>query len=225
MNMKWPTPATAALIVLALGWGIFAAIYAFVPLPHHGWAKEKPGLSGAVATFDQLHYRDARRQFVALARNGSAAGEMWLGYMDEHGFGAARNAPAALAEYTKAAGAGSAVAARRLGEMYLAGDGVLQNVTAARPWIARAADEGDATAERDLGAIYAEGLGVAKDPAEAYAWLDIAASHGDALAARERDAVLKTLSPDALGAAQRLAQATSQTAAHPASPGAHAPAA
>ena len=216
--MRRVPASTAAMIVLAIGWIVFLVVYSGVPLPTQGWAKPKPGIVTALAAFDHLDYATARRDFTKLAASGNATAETWLAYMDEHGFGAARNPPAAIALYSKAADAGSALAARRLGEMYLSGDGVLQDVTAARPWLERAATAGDRGAARDLGELYAKGLGVAKDPAEAYAWLDIAASRGDALAARERDAVLETLSPAAADRAETLAQATLQRVAH-AAPG------
>lgn len=209
--MRRPSASTLGFIAIALGWAIFAAIYAGVPVPNHFLAPPKGGIDRAVASFDHLHYARARRDFAKLAGSGDATAEMWLGYMDEHGFGAERNPSAAIAEYTTAADANSVVAARRLGEMYLRGDGVLQDVATARKWLERAAIAGDTTAQRDLGNIYANGTGVPQDEAQAYAWLDIAASHGDALAARERDRVLATLSPDAVGHAQHLAQATEKS--------------
>lgn len=223
--MRRISAATAGFAALAAGWAVFAAIYAWGPLPRDAWAKPKTGLAGAVASFDRLHYRTARQEFAKLAGAGNRQGEMWLAYMNEHGFGANRDVAAAIAEYQQAANAGSAEAARRLGELYLRGDGVLQDVDAARQWLTRAAAKGDAPAERYLGELYANGLGVAQDPAQAYAWLDLAASHGDALAARERDRVLARLSPPEIRHAKQLAEAEQQGIAPPENQAPHAPAA
>ena len=204
-----------ALVALVLGWATFVVVHRWVPLPREIRPPMAVDLRTAVAAFDDLHYRTARREFVKLAQTGNAQGEMWLAYTDENGFGTRRDIPTALAGFTKAADAGDPIAARRLGQLYLRGHVVLQNVELARQWLERAAAEGDTTAERELGEIYAQGLGVSKDPTKAYAWLDIAASHGDKFAARERDRLLPVLSPDAISRAQNIAQITAQTIAVP----------
>ncbi len=68
------------------------------------------------------------------------------------------------------------------------------------------AEQGYATAQTNLGFMYAKGHGVPKDYVQAYVWYTLAASQGDALAEEFKDHLEKSMTPDQIAEAQRLAR-------------------
>lgn len=61
-----------------------------------------------------------------------------------------------------------------------------------------------------LGTIYARGLGAAQDSVTAHAYLGAAAAKGNETAARNRGIVAKTMSPEDIATARRLADACAE---------------
>ena len=93
-----------------------------------------------------------------------------------------------------------------LGLLYSEGDGVQKNPIQAVYWYRKAADQGHAGAQFYLGHMYLRGDGVAKDDMLALIWFSIAAGRGEAQAALVRDDLAKTLSPEQVADAERLAR-------------------
>ena len=53
--------------------------------------------------------------------------------------------------------------------------------------------------------MYKKGRGVAQDYAQAHIWFNLAAAQGDEIAAKLRDKLAKSMTPDQVAEAQRLA--------------------
>ena len=68
------------------------------------------------------------------------------------------------------------------------------------------AEQGHAEAQLNLGIMYSLGLGVPKDHVQAYVWYTLAASQGDDLAVKLQSLLEKSITPDQIGEAQRLAR-------------------
>ena len=67
------------------------------------------------------------------------------------------------------------------------------------------AEQSDAEAQTYLGAMYAAGEGVARDMVRAYMWFDLAAALGNDNGRRYRDMAARSLSPEQIAEAKRLA--------------------
>ncbi len=68
------------------------------------------------------------------------------------------------------------------------------------------ADQGFASAQFNLGLMYAKGLGVPQDYVQAYRWYTLAAGQGDDLAGKFKGLLEKSMTPEQLAEAQRLAR-------------------
>ncbi|MEN6587019.1 MAG: tetratricopeptide repeat protein [Sulfuricella sp.] len=101
--------------------------------------------------------------------------------------------------------AGNALAQYNLGLMYEKGRGVPQDYAGAVSLYQLAAAQGNAEAQRNLGVMYRDGLGVQKDPVRAHMWLNLGAAESAANAASYRDALVKTMKPEQIVLAQKLA--------------------
>ena len=108
--------------------------------------------------------------------------------------------------YRKAAAQGHAAAQYNLGVMYGNGWGVPQDYEEAMRWYLKAADQGYAAAQYDLGIIYDNGLGVTQDYVQAHTWYNIAAARGLKIGRKSRDLLAKTMSPEQIAEAQKLAR-------------------
>ena len=71
------------------------------------------------------------------------------------------------------------------------------------------ADQGDADAQFNLGVMYEKGQGVPQDDIQAHMWYNLSASKSSGeikgFAVKARDLLAKTMTPEDLSAAQRLA--------------------
>ena len=121
---------------------------------------------------------------------------------------AAAGFAADFAETKKKAEAGDAYAQLNLGLMYgYGGDyGVLKDSTEAVKWYRKSAEQGDASAQFILGMSYEKGDGVLKDSVEAHAWYNNASANGNEIAKKNLSNIEKTMSPDQLSAATKLAR-------------------
>ncbi|MCH8040153.1 MAG: sel1 repeat family protein [Nitrospinae bacterium] len=68
------------------------------------------------------------------------------------------------------------------------------------------AEQGHAQAQVNLGIIYSQGRGVPKDYVTAYRWYTLGAGQGDPLAEKFKDHLEKSMTPNQLAEAQRLAR-------------------
>jgi len=80
------------------------------------------------------------------------------------------------------------------------------NYSAALRLLRPLAERGDARAQFDLGVIYNNGRGVPQDFVTAEMWFNLAAAQGDQTAAEYRDTVQKSMSPEQIAEAQKLAR-------------------
>ena len=60
--------------------------------------------------------------------------------------------------------------------------------------------------QHNLGVMYFNGYGVPRNLEEAYFWLNLASVAGDKISADLRDEIARTLTPEALAAAQKRAK-------------------
>jgi len=113
---------------------------------------------------------------------------------------------AALAEFLPLARAGNPDAQAYIGAMYNDGKGVPQNYKKAAKWYRRAAERGDGIAQRRLGLMNHVGQGVPQDYVQAYMWYNLASAGGDVQGGNFRDSIAKTMTPEQIAEAQRLAR-------------------
>ena len=135
-----------------------------------------------VKAYERGKYKAALRQFRALAEEGHAGAQFYLGLMYDNGEGLPENAHQAVLWYHKAAEQGYADAQNNLGVMYEKGEGVPKDAIQAVFWYRKAAEQGFAIAQYSLGRMYANGWGIRKDYSQAVFWYRKAAEQRLALA-------------------------------------------
>ena len=151
-------------------------------------------------TFDSKQFREAVKQYRALAANNDPHAQWRLGQCYESGAGTVRNPAAAVRAYLIAAEAGVRAAQSRLGEIYLLGLAASEVATeAALKQLKTAADSRPTLIKQ----LYAHGLDVDADPTLAAHWNRRAASAGDSGAAARLGHQLAT----GLGCERDLSQA------------------
>ena len=92
-----------------------------------------------------------------------------------------------------------------LGKTYRDGDGTDKNLVEAVKWYRKAAEQGYAKAQSSLGVRYARSEGVAKDEVRALMWTILAANQGLKRAVDDRAYLAKSLSPEDVARAEKLA--------------------
>ncbi len=163
-------------------------------------------LSEGYKAIQRRDYETALVIFRQLAAQGNAAAQYNLGVIYDKGLGVAQNYKAAVKWYRKAAAQGNASAQYNLGAMYGNGLGVRQDYGEAMRWYEMAADQGNAAAQYNLGIMYDSGLGVTQDYVQAHIWYNIAAARGLKTSRKNRDLIAKSMSPEQIAEAQRLAR-------------------
>ena len=116
-------------------------------------------LTHGLTAYSAGRYVDARRDFRALADDGSAIGETMLGTMYAHGQGVRRDPAAAAGYYSRAAHRGYAPAQLAFARALAHGQGVTVDRRAAWLWLRLAAKRGDA---RVVAAARAEATALAE---------------------------------------------------------------
>jgi uncharacterized protein len=129
-----------------------------------------------------------------------------IGSMYENAEGVPRDYTEAVNRYRLSADQGFADAQYRLGVMFVNGRGVPKDYSEGARLYRLAADQGNVNAQTGLGALYSEGKGVPKDYVQAYLWFTLAAVHGNPEVAKFRDYTEKSLTPEQVAEAQRLAR-------------------
>ncbi len=93
----------------------------------------------ALDAYDTGDFETAYREWLPLAKEGSAPAQFNIGRMFERGEGRDVDVKTAVAWYTRAAENGFARAQFRLGELYEADEAIEQDLVRARKWFAVAA--------------------------------------------------------------------------------------
>ncbi len=135
-------------------------------------------VSSAIQAYQAQDYAQALSQFAALAGQGDAMAQYYLGIMYAGGQGTAQDMAHALIWIRKAADAGLPRAEFKIGLAYASGLNVDPDTVTAYTWFKRAADQGYPPAEFYLAVALEKGMGTLKNEAEAIKWYWQAARHG-----------------------------------------------
>ena len=125
--------------------------------------------SAAASEFDEMK---------ALADQGDADAQFYLGNVYLNGEGLQENVVEAVKWYRKAADQGYVKAQFNLAQAYFIGKGVPKNGAEAVKWYRKAAEQGDSNAQYNLALCYNNGEGVPKNVAESVKWYRKAADQG-----------------------------------------------
>ncbi len=158
-----------------------------------------------VEAYERGDYATALEELRPLAERGDDRAQYFLGSMYADGEGIPQDSVEAVKWYHLAAEQGDADAQFSLGGLYYYGAGIPQDSVEAVKWYHLAAEQGDAGAQIQLGNIYENGAGVPQDYVLGHMWFNLAATHLPA-AAVNRDFIEKSLTPDQVAEAHRLAR-------------------
>ena len=156
---------------------------------------------------DPARTAEAVEWLKRAAAAGFARSQYTLGKMVEAGLGLAADPVRAAQLIAAAARAGFFRAQYNMGKLARDGRGVPQDEAQAAAWFAKAAQQGYAKAQSHYGSRLAAGTGVARDPVQALKWMILAAAQGHREAAENRAALARTMSPESVAEAERLADA------------------
>ncbi len=193
---------------------------AYVVRPHQSCYAFASTGDGTMADFDEAFkaynrgdYAKALRELLPLAENGDARAQNILGQMHHEGKGVPPDATEAARWFRRAAEQGVVGAQHWLGVLYEIGNGVEQNYTEAAKWYRRAAEQGSSLDMLNFGEMCYGGHGVPRDFVQAYMWLCLAAERLSRFpgkererAVRNREIVAKSMTPEQIAEAQRLAR-------------------
>jgi uncharacterized protein len=96
---------------------------------------EARSLGQGISAFNRQDYVSASRTFIALAEQGVAAAQSYLGFMFETGRGLPQNYTEAAMWYRRAAEQGDSLAQYSLGLLYDKGFGVPRDIVEASKWL------------------------------------------------------------------------------------------
>jgi localization factor PodJL len=143
-----------------------------------------------------------------VATGGYPAAQFYLSKLLESGKGGVKRDMVEARRWSeRAANGGDPRAMHNLALYYFKGEGGPRNSTTAALWFRKAADTGLVDSQFNLAQLYETGLGVSKNAAEAYKWYVIAGRAGDGTARGRANALRPQLTAEALGTADRSAQA------------------
>jgi len=107
------------------------------------------GFNEGFAAYERGDYAAALKEFRALAEQGDAKAQLYLGAMYDNGRGVTQNYKEAVRWYRKAAEQGYAKAQNNLGATYDKGRGVSQDYVQAHMWFNIAAANGEEIARKN----------------------------------------------------------------------------
>jgi TPR repeat protein len=142
-----------------------------------------------------------------LALNGDTDAELILALLYDMGWGLPEDKTEAFKWRLSSAEEGFPGGEAYVALCYYAGVGVQKNIRESVKWMSIAADQGVSLAQLWLGSFYAKGEGLPKDNVKAYMWLDLALIQGERKAGNALVEVSKSLTPDQLAEATKLAAA------------------
>jgi TPR repeat protein len=156
--------------------------------------------------YAQGEYATAIKEFSALAQQGNADAQVYLGKMYMKGQGVAKDPSQAMNWYKTAAEQGNAVGQFFLGSMYLM-NAQLRDTAQALKWLQLSASQGMPDAQVLLGMTYMSSPDVPRDLVRADMWLQLAAVQGDPFASAKRAEAERQMTADQIAKAQALVAA------------------
>ncbi len=156
--------------------------------------------------YDKGDFAAALVEWRALAKQGDAEAQSWLGLMYRLGQGVDKDDEKAAEWYRKSAEQGNSSGQIGLGKLYTMGRGVTQDKRVGIEWFRKAAEQGDPRGQQTLGLMYVIGSGTQKDFTKAHMWWSFAASKGNEAAKKNLDRVTTMMSPAKITEAQDLAR-------------------
>ena len=164
-----------------------------------------------VNAYNTGDYATALTEFQALAEQGSARSQTFLGLMYKKGNGVLQDYAEALKWYRLAAQQGDTNAQHNLGVAYAKGEGVLLDYSEAFKWRRFAAKKKKARSQFNLGFLYANGNGVVLDYVKAHMWYNISSANGEDRAVELRDRAAAKLTSADISKAQNMAKECMRT--------------
>lgn len=143
-----------------------------------------------LSAYQDGDFSTAMANWLALAEDGDARSQTYVGEMYRDAEGVAEDLAEAVFWFQLAAEQGDARAQNNLGISYYGGNGIQREFADAVFWFRKAAEQGSATAQTNLGEMYRDGEGVERNNAEAIQWFRKAAEQGQDRAQRNLDAML-----------------------------------
>src|SRR5271170_2263957 len=144
-------PKKWRIIALGVG-GLFALLLSSV-----GYADP---FDDGLSAYRRNDFATALQVWRALAENGDALAQVYLGLLYLNGEGTPQNPALAVGWYRKAAAQGNAAAQHNLGWAYENGSGGPQGFPPGAGWERKAAGKGNTDAQISLGRVYENGRGV-----------------------------------------------------------------
>lgn len=180
-----------------------------LPSVTHGHPRKLFNLGNAHRLGENVEqdYQKAERLLRLSANQGYTDAEALLGFMYYAGEGVTQDYREALKWLRLAAAKDDAFAQNCLGIMYSHGYGVTQNYEEALRWLHLSAAQGFAAAQTNIGTMYYEGEGAGRDNVQAGMWFILAAAKGDSDALNNLMVARRSMSPDQITQAERLALA------------------
>tara|TARA_B100000686_G_scaffold345224_2_gene429392 strand:+ start:117 stop:572 length:456 start_codon:yes stop_codon:yes gene_type:complete len=120
-----------------------------------------------VEAFIQGDYETAYRDLAPFANSGEAEAQLFMGIMEQNGFGAQKNLEDTANWYQLAGSQGNPDAQYNLALLYGNGLGVPLDHSQSAAWLRKAAEQGHAETQYRLGMLLIAGQGVSQDVAEA----------------------------------------------------------
>ncbi|MFM7008035.1 MAG: tetratricopeptide repeat protein [Betaproteobacteria bacterium] len=134
--------------------------------------------SDAQAAYQTGYYSKAADLFLAEAKLGRAAAQVFIGHMFDHGLGMRQDYGQAMTWYRRAADQGNPNAQFAIGVLYRKGLGVQADDKQAVNWYRKAAHQGHSAAENNLAYMLQMGQGIDQDVEQAAALYHRAAIKG-----------------------------------------------
>ena len=159
-------------------------------------------LEEGLAAYERFDFATALTVLEPLAEQGNVEAQLRLGLMYHKGLGVTADSAKAMKWLRLAADQENAQAQYVLGTIYWRKNDNAETFKL----LLRSAEHGYGYAQDYLGSMYAQGSSVPVDNVQAYFWHDRAAAQGVQNAAEKRDLIAKTLTPDEIAQAQKLAQ-------------------
>src|SRR5260370_9328057 len=162
-------------------------------------------LDSAKRAYETKDYATALKEFTALAEQGNAGAQLFLGKMYMKGQGVLKDPDQAIKWFKASALQGNADAQFFLGAMYLLpqkdiGEGV--------KWLRLSAEQGNQDAQYLLGKAYMQGAReLSRDPVQGEMWLRLAAEQNLDFYQKELLGAEKEMNPDQIAKGKALAAA------------------
>jgi TPR repeat protein len=160
-------------------------------------------LQSAKAAYDQKDYATALEQFTALAENGDANAQLFLGKMYMTGQGAPKDSEQALHWLKASAVQGNADAQFFVGAMYLLPQ---KDIGEGLKWLRISAEQGMQDAQYLLGKAYMRGAEqLPRDPVQGAMWLRLATKENKQFYLDELQSAERQMTPNQVARAKKLA--------------------